>query len=389
MSAAIALHATLDRGARRPGMKFYIEFCPVDGLDYESQTRVMILRLAMWQVVRCRTLAEDTLRDIMYDKVELLPAQERQKYLREVYEPNLQKIGSDGEVISRIKRTALAMGFDVTTERGKLTVSTRDDRLTDVAVIIHGDDAFAELTPPSPFCKRAVYVNRATREHYVKDNLGVLTRRYAYRSGNRGQWNAFRTSGTSRKPTDKDLSSPISAPVMGSHQLVNPNPTLEQAIYIHQRYGSGEEQRGVCLSTTPHCIVSDQGFSFGGGEPVRYSVDLARVPPGTPLYNLYENPSQWIGLDYYRYNKKGPRTLTYVAEETRKALILSMLKNTELFLETLLLTQVADVYEWSAVDGVWRLLYHHYDPTAPRPSLAQEPPPAIHDGENVGSLDRR
>lgn len=367
-------------------MKFYVDFLIVDSLNEEQRKHVFMFRLTVWQLLRCRGVAQNFLRGQMYAKVESLPSKDRQKYLRQVYEPNLKKIISDDALIQRIKQAALRMKFDVTTDRNKLTVSLRDDDLTDVVHVVYGDAAFRGPKMVGR-CNRPVFVHRTSGEHYVKDDFGVLTKRYAFRSCSKTQYNEFLQRKTSREENDKHLLSPISDRVLNSHLLKHAKPTHKKAIYIHQRYGSGEEQRGVCLSTTPHCIVSDQGLGFGGGEPVRICVDLARIHH-RPFFNLYENPSEWIGLAYYRYKKNKPPKLTFTPDQTKEALLLSMIKNTELYLETMYLTDVADVYKWST-SGVWKLLYHDYDETAPRPALPQEPPPAIFEPKSKGGLERR
>jgi hypothetical protein len=219
-------------------------------------------------------------------------------------------------------------------------------------------------------------VHRGTGEHYVQDDLGILTARFAYRSMNPHQYAELKTKGLIKGR--KGLFDPISDKVRNMHGLPVGTPTLQEAIYIHQRYGSGEEQRGVCLSSTTHNIVSDQGYVFGGGEPVRIGVDLARIQENERyLFNLYQNADYWIGLDYYRWQKNKPSVLTYTAQQTREALIGSIIKNTELYLFVLLWSDVVCAHGWRAATQTWEELLYTHMGSDPQPVEPQGPPPVV------------
>lgn len=359
-------------------MRIYVKKHNPTGLNPTKAGKVFALEMLVSRAFSNRSDLGDSARRAMHVEMGMLERMNRQRYLKETYERVLQDVvGGEDAVIAEIKKQALRLGFLVTTEAGRLNICFNDSALTDVLDVYYGDRAFQQLAPGGKR-KRMVYVHRGTGEHYVKDDRGVLTARFAYRSMNEYQYAELKLKRliTGRK----GLFDPVSEKVRNMHKLPPGTPSLQQAIYIHQRYGSGEEQRGVCLSSTPHNIVSDQGFVFGGLEPIRIAIDLARIAEGERfLYNLFQDPDFWIGLDYYRWQKKGASAVpTYTAQETREGLLGSTTKNTELYLFALLWTDVVMVHRWHADTRTWdEVLYTHLGGAEPQPLEPQEPPPHV------------
>lgn len=356
-------------------MRIYIKrYNPVVP-NQTNAAKMHALEMMVSRALSNRRDISDMARTNVYVEMGNLDRMQRQRYLRETYETVLRDVvGAENEVLKEIKKQALRLGFTVTTEAHKLNICFPDETLTDVMDIFHGDRAF-QTQAPSGKRKRTVYIHRETGEHYIKDDLDIMTARYAYRSMNASQYNELRTTG--RIAGRKKLFDEVSERVRNSHGLGGGAPSLEQAIYIHQRYGSGEEQRGVCLSSTHHGIVSDQGFVFGGAAPVRLAIDLARIDSTRILINLYQNAERWVGLPYYRWQKNKPRALTYTEQDTKEALIGSIIKNTELFLCTLLKSDVLMIHAWKVDTRTWKELMFTHQNGAPDPIEPQEPPPHV------------
>jgi hypothetical protein len=120
---------------------------------------------------------------------------------------------------------------------------------------------------------------------------------------------------------------------------------------LHQWLGSGMQQRGLSLASTPRkdAVFSNHGESFKSGDGVRITIDLAKVPGDVKLINHYSwggtknvatgVESGWIGSKRVEKWVKDPgggrkRVKVY---ETRGAYgyTASVIKNRELYLERL------------------------------------------------------
>ena len=173
-----------------------------------------------------------------------------------------------------------------------------------------GDDAFVPKTVLGQALQRPVYQKRGkapgASNEYVKDDMGVFTRRYAYVEKNKYQFRDLANDGrlAGRYPTDVSKRvapayNAIDKDVRGRIGGLPASKTFASGYhlaYVHQELGSGYQQRGVSASATgKHTIFSNQGKPFRTRDGVRITVDLARVPIGNEqapiLVNHYAHAS--------------------------------------------------------------------------------------------------
>lgn len=178
-------------------------------------------------------------------------------------------------------------------------------------------------------------------KQYVADNRGAPTRRYAYVEKNVFQlMDLFATGSMTGRYQMFHTALGITADIYEAGEKLGQDVTgranfrrgekltLEQLGVLHQWKGSGQEQRGLSLTSTPRedAVYSNRGGSFRSTGGVRIQIDLVNVPANVVLLNHYGdfgikeelggvNPSLQTGTTYGYIN--------------------SVIKNRELYLERL------------------------------------------------------
>ncbi|AFY99508.1 DUF4157 domain-containing protein [Calothrix sp. PCC 6303] len=198
---------------------------------------------------------------------------------------------------------------------------------------------FQTLAKRPDKANRDVLSSGETDKHYVHDDRNVPTRRYAYVEKNYWQFmefmarnklegryqNFFRAanSGVGR-PDVRGVRKSESKLIRGENDR---KPlTNDQLAVLHQWKGSGLQQRGLSLTSTPRKgeTIGNSGDNFRTNTGVRLTIDLARIPQGT------DNP---VLINHYAHSgvKDSKQPVTKVEKDY--SYINSVLKNRELFLE--------------------------------------------------------
>jgi hypothetical protein len=193
-------------------------------------------------------------------------------------------------------------------------------------------DAPAEETRPPRDLKTRI---GKPQKEYVEDDRDVPTRRFAYMEKSFYQFMEFLATGsmTGRYQTwNKALSLAPDlkaiAPYL-SFQL-SPDPSKpvttlspEQMAFLHQWKGSGPQQRGLSLTSTPRekAVYANAGESFRTADGVRIKIDLSLVPKEVILLN--------------HYSQGGVKDNTGVKPDIPYGYDASVRKNRELYLERL------------------------------------------------------
>ena len=133
-------------------------------------------------------------------------------------------------------------------------------------------------------------------KEYVADDFGVPTRRFAYMEKSIYQFMTFASSEqmTGRyqrlltelggTPTGDVALSTVAGVNLPQELRATGKATISpiQLAILHQWKGSGVQQRGLSLTSTPRrAVYGNRGESFTSADGVRYTIDLAKVPPTT------------------------------------------------------------------------------------------------------------
>ena len=225
-----------------------------------------------------------------------------------------------------------------------------------IGMLTRGAGAFTvktAATPTSPnkrdiLEKRGVATDLSSQaKEYVRDTRGVLTRRYAYVEKNywqmmeffmigrhEGRFQSFMKAAGEPAPNLLEARQP-EVDIVRRTPAVSTTGTLtmEQLAVAHQKLGSGPQQRGVSLASTPKVGVTyvNTGENFRTDRGFRLKVDLALIPPppaGPLLINHYSHGgvSDSPGLYDTRRDRSSTSTYPYLA---------SALHARELYLEYL------------------------------------------------------
>ncbi len=143
-------------------------------------------------------------------------------------------------------------------------------------------------------------------KEYVKDARGVLTRRYAYVEKNywqmmeffmtnrhEGRFQSFMKAAGEANPDLFEARQPEVDIVRGQALASRTGRlTKKQLAVAHQKLGSGPQQRGVSLASTPKVGATyvNTGENFRTARGFRLKIDLALIPPppaGPLLINHY------------------------------------------------------------------------------------------------------
>jgi len=190
---------------------------------------------------------------------------------------------------------------------GRVPVKTLDDK-THVADLLLGLQAFRETGVAAGGRKTFEKLKGGVSGggEYVGDDANVPTRRYAYvetsrqqmmaalgkptaedaKPAMRGRYQRHRTAmGLEASPLSIDQArDPELARLYGKSGVVSKDVMAN----VHQFLGSGLNQRGVSLTSTPKKeVISNDGDPFDSPDGVRLKVDLSLVPDEVILLNHY------------------------------------------------------------------------------------------------------
>jgi hypothetical protein len=183
-----------------------------------------------------------------------------------------------------------------------------------IGTLKQGDDAFAVKTAATAtrrnvLEKRGVSTDLTNEaKEYVEDTRGVVTRRYAYVEKNywqmmeffmtnrhEGRFQSFMKAAGEPNPDLFEARQPEVDIVRGqASPSTTGRLTKKQLAVAHQKLGSGPQQRGVSLASTPKVGVTyvNTGENFRTADGFRLKVDLALIPPypgGPLLINHYSH----------------------------------------------------------------------------------------------------
>lgn len=239
------------------------------------------------------------------------------------------------------------------------------DKLDDKAYVLSvSDQKFATLlvgssafTSKKERVEREIY-NRDDKE-YIKDDKGVFTRRYAYVEKNLYQFMDFLNMG---KMIGRYELLNVALGVEGNalrernraltedgkkRLLTDPEQLIDKSTAIavqHQWMGTGLQQRGLSLASTPkEAVISNDGDSFRSDDGVRIKIDLAKIPEYKDEDGKKDNP---MLINHYAYGgikdrAEGIKPSVLKNEQPvepdkmRYHYVNSVTKNRELFLEFL------------------------------------------------------
>jgi hypothetical protein len=304
---------------------------------------------------------------------------ERRKYLHDEYVPMLRKVGlyyprvkaaidvlaeevngalggypnnKDREIVLDWRGAPPGPNYSLVARKKR---NTGADLMVAVFVPLFGAAAYVQVVV-NPTPARPVFAKRLDagllsdpgfhQKQYVQDDRAVFTPRFAY--GAKSVENCVRLllgekmvgryirQGGNVTDIDEQLKAQLPE-LKGQTKL-----TTKQVLYVNQELGSGAQQRGICLSSSPKLIHSNQGVAFASEDACLVKVDLARVAPNAGLYNLYSEPAQahTIGMEHTR--SVDGNQVTFSAAESKDHTNWSTAKNREIFLQELKLEHVAN-----------------------------------------------
>jgi hypothetical protein len=307
--------------------------------------------------------------------------QARHEYLFHTYVPSLRSIGINlvkAQVAVRGAYLKLNCALNKTEYDTKVHVENRlwgigvyhraQEKIWKILVFYRNGDGFYRVRdddlPDKDKLKRPVYRKKlgdlagtafAMRAaEYVQDDRGVYTRRFASAAKIIDDLRKISTKGelTGRfqQSNEKNRALTISASMRQDFpELADPKKmklSLEQMLYIHQELGSGDQQRGICLtSATKTTHYSNRGAPFLNKHTYVVMVDLARVPlRKCLLYNLYSQEAQTKTIGLARKHEIDP-TKVRDATSTKWHTDASTAKNREIFLRVLRMEYIANEVE--------------------------------------------
>jgi hypothetical protein len=214
-----------------------------------------------------------------------------------------------------------------------------------VLIATLSDRTFQPLADRPKDAERDVLVGGEAKKEYVHDDRGVATRRFAFVEKNYWQFmefiarnklegryqNFFRAANPGAdRPSVRGTRPSESKFVQGKSDEGKPLTDAQLAV-LHQWKGSGLQQRGLSLASTPRKdeVIGNAGKHFRTTVGVRLTIDLARIPTG---------PDSPIMINHYAHGgvkdeqaakgRKNP-----VPKANKYEYINSVIKNRELFLE--------------------------------------------------------
>ena len=259
---------------------------------------------------------------------------ERRDYLRNQYVPALRQIGITPEKLKARLPNTLQMEAGGADEQ----IIKYDGMI--VYKILTGNNAFEKVDTGEVGLARDVYVKKGSNKQYIEDDRGVFTRRFAYAEKSKKQMDAtlnvnkpllgrYAEAGNSLyKKSDRIKET------YGFTTGPDEDMNVAEMLYVHQEKGSGDEQRGVSISSTNKPLHGNSGDEFKSPGGYTLKIDLAKVPKGPDnLFNLYSKRAQDQTIGLERKGAKGK--IINDAAESKAHTDDSTAKNRELFLREL------------------------------------------------------
>ncbi len=308
---------------------------------------------------------------------------ERQSYLFNTFVPGLRTIGLSKAKLEtefgklkvvtdfkqRVKQLPVgnfgntAIAWTTGAKTWECTMTVLGDKFTLVR-LYQGDSGYEVSIPKGTGgVQRAVYAKKlgllSARNdfkkgpnQYVKDDNGVLTRRYAYDYKTLGACkHLMEVEGGALKgryvAQGKEIKS-IDPALRGMYSLDQSKTALmkEEVVFVNQEKGSGDQQRGICLSSSPDKVIhGNKGETFefdkDTNKPnVLLKVDLAQVSEGQEvLFNLYSQDAQKLTIGLAG---KKPTGDPFDSDWAKWHTDTSTAKNREIYLRELSKEQVAN-----------------------------------------------
>jgi hypothetical protein len=272
----------------------------------------------------------------------------RRKYLMETYVPEVRHIGMTTDSLREM------FGHGVVYHHGEISAMG-----TVLFRVLEGDEAFEKI-PTEGALHRQLYVKRGIfgkdNKHYVKDDGGRFTRRFAYVEKD---WRVFEILLRETELRGKDVPTKLGGDPYSKGPTVKAKYDFSESdgsdrmskremAFINQEDGS-TIQRALPLGSSSKHLHGNEGFRFGKPDGVRLKIDLARIPlegdmntPSSALFNLYCYDAQsdprggTIGLQTYNIKFKSgaatrlPGKLVGTAADSKQHTDLSTSKNREL-----------------------------------------------------------
>jgi hypothetical protein len=285
-----------------------------------------LLKAAFAEMRSNRKAAKDQFERDELSKLSGLTEKQRQKVVMDKYVSSLT---------IKNPSAVLAQSSQFTSGKLKLvdgTVKDADDNV--VATITRGAGVFEEVANPTGGDRKTFKKPTGeTARTYVADDHDVPTRRYAYVEKSVYQMmefvRALRLTGRYQRLHEEMGEAPgevskITSKLRGKLRLDKASTAAQQLAVLHQWMGSGLQQRGLSLASTPRkdAVFGNKGESFKSGDGVRITIDLAKVPKSVKLINHYA----YGGVSGFTGEWVGGRAYNYGA---------SVRKNRELYLEKL------------------------------------------------------
>jgi hypothetical protein len=223
---------------------------------------------------------------------------ERRAWLRDNYSTPLRTLTSRTTLLSRLDQK-LGREFMVTANgpEGTYSVAIGVPGLSDpIGTMYVGNAAFEMKEGKDDLgVERDIWVKRGQKKkagakEYIKDDWGTITRRYAYAEKSGEQISSLTTNKSlkGRYMQDaEDVNDALTASDATSEMLIPTRKesvegggtlSTEEMLFLHQEKGSGPEQRGVSISSTPKLLFGNSGEAFRavGGRTMK--IDLAQIP---------------------------------------------------------------------------------------------------------------
>ncbi len=221
----------------------------------------------------------------------------------------------------------------------------------EIATILKGNKAFSLKKKQPKGAQRQVHQKGEDEENegeYIKDDRNVMTRRYAYVEKNYWQFMEFlhtnhmegryqkfirAAGGGNGRPDVLNNDNPM---VKKTQRVKGQRLSLEQLAFTHQYWGSGSQQRGLSLTSTPKpgVTIGNAGENFRTDGGFRIKIDLSRIPTGKQgaiLLNHYAHG----GVKDTVKDQGGPVETNPLQKPTPYKYHSSVVKNRELYLEHL------------------------------------------------------
>jgi hypothetical protein len=205
-----------------------------------------------------------------------------------------------GDRLKQLEKTRPFVAGELKLSVDRKQVLDRDGKL--VADLTAGRASYTDTTPADAAATVRKTFTRNGKQ-YVADDRDVPTRRFAFVEKSIYQFMELLGTGTmtgryqslqyslGETPLVKQMIAHESTVISTSGRDVVSTLNLPQLAVLHQWQGSGMNQRGLSLTSTPRtgAVFGNAGDSFRSADGVRMKIDLALVPKDVVLLNHYSS----------------------------------------------------------------------------------------------------